>query len=89
MKLASTITALLLVAALAAPASAEEAKEKPKKPKLICRTETATGSRTRVNRICATQSEWDRMALETNKSINDLGVKQGQGTTSNQPPTPF
>jgi hypothetical protein len=47
------------------------------KEKKICHSEKMTGSLTRVNRICMTAAEWDKLAENTNDGVNDY-VKQSQ-----------
>ncbi len=45
-------------AASASPSAATDAAEAPAEEKKICRTQKATGSLTRRNRICMTQAQW-------------------------------
>jgi invasion protein IalB len=60
----------------AAPAEAA-----PKEEKKICRSERATGSLTRVNRICMTKAEWDQLAESTRKNIGDISRQAGTNTS--------
>lgn len=64
--------------AAATPAAAEKPPEK-----LLCRKERVTGSLTRVRKICMTQRDWDTLASNTRKSMDDLrgdaGVDQRRG----------
>lgn len=72
-------TALLVACAAAAcvalPAAAQEAgapaaEAKPKKEKLICRVETPTGSRTRSNRTCLTESQWREVSTSAKQDVD-------------------
>lgn len=65
--------------ALAAPAiGADEKKDQTEeKEKKICRTERATGSLISKRRICKTQAEWDQLAAETKKQIDEYGSRMG------------
>jgi hypothetical protein len=42
------------------------------KEKKICRTERVTGSLVAQRRVCMTKSEWDKLALETKKDLEDM-----------------
>ena len=44
----------------------------PKKEKLICRSERVLGSRTRYNRTCLTQAEWDQLAAQSGQELNRM-----------------
>jgi hypothetical protein len=48
-------------------------KPEPKNPaeKKICHTEKMTGSLTRVNRICMTAAQWDKLAEDTSRAVID------------------
>lgn len=79
---------VLLAAATAATPPAEPAAATPpatEKPaeKMVCRKERVTGSLTRVRKICMTQRDWDTLASNTRKSMDDLrgnaGVDQRRG----------
>jgi hypothetical protein len=61
---------------------AKAADATPQEEKKICRTEQVTGSRTRRNRICLTKAEWDKVAADTQKNVNDF-----QNRTSATPQT--
>jgi hypothetical protein len=70
-----------LAIALSAPAFAtDDGKEKSEvKQKKICRTETVTGSRLAKRRICLTQGQWDDIAENARKDLNDYSRRQGVG----------
>lgn len=48
------------------------------KEKKVCKSERMTGSLTRVNRVCMTQAEWDKLAERTSKSVDDLNRNQNR-----------
>jgi hypothetical protein len=52
------------------------------KEKLVCRTEKLTGSRTKVRRICMTRAQWDEVAQQTKKGLDDFS------RSASQPPPP-
>jgi predicted secreted protein len=53
------------------PTPAEAEPQAGKKEKKICRTDRMTGSLTRRQRICLTESEWRRVSSETQQGFND------------------
>jgi hypothetical protein len=59
-------------------------KEKSDKDqdKVICRSDRATGSLTRVNRICHTRAQWNEIAEEARKNVNDISRRQNIGADS-------
>lgn len=61
-------------------ASSSDQQAAPKKDKLICRTNRATGSLLRVNRVCHTQAEWTQIAENARKNINDISRRENVGT---------
>lgn len=63
---------MIIMSASGVAAGDSDDQEKPKKEKKICKTEKVTGSLTRVNRICMTQAEWDRLNERTRKGLTDL-----------------
>jgi hypothetical protein len=70
------IAALALVTgtgALAEGTTADQAKAEKK----VCRSERVTGSLARVNKICMTQAEWDRLGRETKKDLDDIQRNAG------------
>ena len=76
---------LIPVAMLALALGAQAAQAEDKDPgaqaqndKKICRTEKVTGSRTRVSRICMTQEQWDKLAENTAKSLQDMNKQQNR-----------
>ena len=52
-------------------APAAEAEEDDPGEEVICRRERATGSLTRVNRICKTRNEWNGVHAATRDAFND------------------
>jgi len=50
----------------------------PPKEKKICHSEPITGSLTRVNRICLTAAEWDKLSEETAKNVDDINKYQNR-----------
>jgi hypothetical protein len=66
MKTTSLIAVAALLSSAAALAQQDRAAETEKK---VCKTERVTGSRTRVNRICKTQAEWDEIAAATKEGL--------------------
>ncbi len=69
---------LALMLTLAAPALAQQStpqpvqQPKPDQPKQICRIERDTASRTRTQRICHTQEEWNRLASDASQTIDNM-----------------
>lgn len=51
----------------------EDAPTAPKKEKMICKSEKVTGSRTKVNRVCMTRKQWDQLAANTKKGLDEMG----------------
>ncbi|MNC96222.1 hypothetical protein D3C83_135380 [compost metagenome] len=49
---------------------------------MICRTNKATGSLLRVNRVCHTQAEWTQIAENARKNVNDISRRQNVGSDS-------
>lgn len=71
----SMILSLLLLQAAATTPQGEEPKTAvppSDKSKLVCKTITPTGSRLGGKRVCAPQSEWDRLASETQEGTQDM-----------------
>ncbi|MGZ3171917.1 MAG: hypothetical protein ACXWJC_02385 [Croceibacterium sp.] len=81
------LLAAALVVAVSAPALADEkAKDNgtaaPAQEKKVCRTETVTGSLVAKRRICLTQAQWDEMAANTRKDLNNLNRSENLGGDS-------
>jgi len=72
MKVLSMVAAAVLMTATGSLAQAPEAAEPAKPERKVCRSEKMTGSLTRVRRICMTQSEWNRAAENTRRSVAGL-----------------
>lgn len=64
-------------AASAAPSATTGAAEAPKEERKICRTEKATGSLTRRNRICMTAAQWREIYDNTRRGVGEM---QGSGS---------
>nr|WP_166176455.1 hypothetical protein [Altererythrobacter segetis] len=47
------------------------------KEKKVCRTENITGSLIGKRRVCLTQAEWDKVAAETKKNLDEYGSRMG------------
>jgi predicted secreted protein len=73
--------ALLLGTAAIAQQQPQAAEAAPPAERQICRTERVGGSLTRVNRVCATRAEWDRLSATSKKIIDD--VSRAAGTAGN------
>lgn len=67
---------MMLVPTAALYAAASHAAEPAATPadadKPICKTQYETGSRVRAKKICLTKEEWDKLAQETAKGMNDI-----------------
>lgn len=67
-----SLFAIIALAAVGTTAMAkDDAAEADKPEKKICKSERVTGSLTRVNRICMTQVEWDKLAEKTSQAVTD------------------
>jgi hypothetical protein len=67
------LLAATLAIAVAAPALASDDKDQDApKEKKICRTERVTGSLVAQRRVCMTQAEWNKLAAETKKDLEDI-----------------
>ena len=70
--------ATALALAVSAPALAkDEANGATTKEKKVCRTENVTGSLIGKRRVCLTQAEWDKVAAETKKNLDEYGSRMG------------
>lgn len=70
-------SALAFATGAIAQAPTDDAAKQEKK---ICKSARVTGSLTRVQRTCLTQSEWDRLAEGTRKNIDDIARDGNQST---------
>ena len=66
------VIAALALAVPGAALAAEDSDSGEKKEKKICRSEKVTGSLTRVNRVCLTQSQWDALHSDTREKLNHM-----------------
>lgn len=68
------LLAAALAVSVAAPVLADDGDKAPDAPKekKVCRTERVTGSLVNQRRICMTRAEWDRLALETKKDLDNI-----------------
>ncbi len=87
MKKSCMLALLMLTAATSVSAAENEDKEAPKKEKMICKRDKVTGSRTKVNRICMTKAQWDRLAANTKKGLDEMGRNAAGGANSAWDPT--
>ncbi len=65
-------------AAEAAPAEPDPGEE------VICRRDRATGSLTRVNRVCKTRNEWNNTHANTRDNMNDMSRNASGGAACRQ-----
>lgn len=66
------LTTLLLMALTAQQA---DPTPPPAKEKKVCRIEEKTGSRLGARRICRTQAEWDAIAADARKDMDDATTR--------------
>lgn len=81
--LALALAALVVAPALhAAEPEAQQAQSQtpPQEEKKICRTNRATGSLTRVNRICLTAAQWREVNSRTYRGVSEMQGEAGGGT---------
>jgi hypothetical protein len=73
------LLAAALAMAVSAPALAKDEGNGGAGPKekKVCRTENVTGSLIGKRRVCLTQAEWDKVAAETKKNLDEYGSKMG------------
>jgi hypothetical protein len=76
-------TAPVLAANQTAPATDPPAKPEPK----ICKKDRATGSLTRVNKICLTRSEWNEVNRKTKDALDEFTSRQNGQPRAPQNPT--
>jgi hypothetical protein len=62
-------------------APGDVAQTPPQEERKICRTEKATGSLTRRNRICMTQTQWREIYDRTRRGVSEM---QGSASGGNQ-----
>lgn len=78
----ATETAPVDQAASTSPSAATDlAEAAPQEERKICRTEKATGSLTRRNRICLTATQWREVHDRTRRGVGEL---QGSASGGNQ-----
>ncbi|MGX7895369.1 hypothetical protein [Tsuneonella sp. HG222] len=53
--------------------------------KLICRSDKMTGSRLKVRKVCMTKAQWDELAVNTRKGLNDYSRGTATGLTEKSP----
>lgn len=82
MKKSCMLALLVLTAATSVSAAENEGAEPPKKEKMICKRDKVTGSRTKVNRICMTKEQWDKLAASTKKGLDEMGRNAAGGANS-------
>jgi hypothetical protein len=74
------LTAILLMMSPAMQEPPVDAADPPKKPareKLICKSETKTGSRVNFREICHTAAEWDMIHRENRNAIDKAQRERG------------
>ena len=78
MRKSSIVALLVLTAAWSASASAgDEKKPESDKEKVICKSDTVTGSRLKKKRICMTRSQWQALADRTKQDIDNFSRASG------------
>lgn len=80
MKAKWLFAAAIVLPVVAAPVAAKDdsSNDKDKKEKLICKTDGATGSRIRKNRVCKTEAEWREYQAQTRNNLDRYSNRQGQ-----------
>ena len=78
------VAAAVVLAVSSAAATAQETAEAPKEEKKICRTDKATGSLTRVNRICLTEAQWREYHSRTKKGVDEMQNSASGGQQVNR-----
>lgn len=71
--LALALTASFSIGAGVNTESGDTPPAPSKKEKLICKSEKVTGSRTKVNRTCLTKEQWEQLAANTKKGLDEMG----------------
>ena len=70
--LAAVAAVSLAAPALAADKDKDQEQQTQQKQKLICRTDTATGSLTRKVRTCKTADEWRESNQKTREAVDNF-----------------
>lgn len=78
--------ALVSTAGAAAAQTDQDQANHPKKEKQICRSEPVTGSRTKVNRVCMTLEEWNKLAEQTRNSMDSISRDASMATKGSSNP---
>lgn len=82
------LSVLALAAAPALGAQEVAPADPPAKPEpKICKKDRATGSLTRVNKICLTRSEWNELNRKTKDALDDFTSRQNGQPRAPQNPT--
>ncbi len=89
MRTICTAALVVLTAAWGASASADDAKEpETAKEKVICKSNTVTGSRLKKSQICMTKAQWADLADKTKQDIDNYSRTSGsKGPQSKNPLT--
>jgi hypothetical protein len=66
------LLALAVLALGVAPALAQDAPDSASEEKKVCKTEKVTGSRTRTQRICMTETQWRELEARTRKGLEEM-----------------
>lgn len=77
MKFRYLLVAALTVSLAAPVLAADEKDQDAPKEKKICRVERTTGSLVNQRRICMTKAEWDQLAAQTKKDVEDIQRNAG------------
>jgi hypothetical protein len=77
MKFRYLLAASLAVAVSAPGFAKDDGTASAPKEKKVCKTERVTGSLVSKRRICLTQDQWDKIAADTKKNMDEYGSRMG------------
>jgi hypothetical protein len=83
MKIGNVMALVLLTTAVGVSAEEQAATTEAapaKEDKVRCKSEKVTGSRSRVRRICMTESQWAQQASRTKKGLDEMSRGAAGGT---------
>jgi hypothetical protein len=73
------IWVVALAALVSATGASAAAPDSATQEKQVCKTEKVTGSRTRTQRICMTQTQWRELEARTRKGLEEMGQAASGG----------
>lgn len=86
MKRFQVLAAVAMLTFAGAAMADDKAKEDQASPdKKVCRSERATGSLTRVTRVCMTQAEWDKLRERTNSEMGRMDASNSRFSSQATP----